>query len=54
LDAAAELQTDEATAIKTWARENLSDFYCKVFVKVLPKDIKVEHDGELVITWQQK
>jgi len=54
LETAAALQTDKKTALKTWAKENTTDFYTKVFVKILPKDVKVDHDGELVIKWQQK
>jgi len=54
LEAAAALQTDKKTALKTWAKENTTDFYTKVFVKILPKEIKETHEGELVITWQKK
>ena len=53
LDAAAALQTDKRTAITQWAKENPTDFYCKVLVKVLPKDMKVEHEGEITISWRK-
>ena len=53
LDAAAKLQTDKKTALVTWAKENPTDFYCKVFVKVPPKDMKVEHEGEITISWRK-
>ena len=37
-----------------WARENPTDFYTKLYVKLVPKDIRAEHSGgvDLVHEWR--
>ena len=48
------LQKDPKVNLKTWSKDNPETFYRHVMPKIVPKDVKVDHIGELVITWKKR
>jgi hypothetical protein len=48
------LQKDPKVNLKTWSKNNPEIFYRHVMPKIVPKDVKVDHIGELVITWKKR
>ena len=41
------LQENEATSLLQWAKDNLSDFYTKIYPKLIPTAVEAKVDVEI-------
>lgn len=51
------LQENDATSLLTWAKQNPTDFYTKIYTKLIPAavdlDAKVDINTPIIIDWIQ-
>lgn len=43
---------EEGQGLLQWAKNNPDDFWGKVFKGVLPKEVKADVSGEIVLRWE--
>lgn len=51
------LQDDDTTSLLSWAKKNPTDFYTKIYTKLIPSavdlDAKVKVNTPIIIDWMQ-